>query len=361
MKVAVLWTKLSGYMNSCLRALAETPGVELFVAYQEATPDAPFSNDQFQWMPRRYAYASQPNERQLVAELDTFRPEVMIVASWHLSAYRAACRRFRNRAVRVCAMDNQWEGTLKQWLGVLTSPLMVRKLFDATFVAGERQAVFARRLGFTQDRVWRGMYSCDVNRFEPVYRQRQTANSSPDVFLYVGRLSPEKGFDTLLAAYRLYREQSRNPWPLLIAGEGPLRNQLEGVPGVNLLGFIQPAALPEVFGQASCFVLPSHWEPWGVVIHEAAASGLPIICTSLCGAAVHLVQDGYNGYLTESGDAQSLAQALRRVASLDVATRRKMSEASYSLSLQFSPERWAKYVRLRGSEMIGRLGQEIGN
>jgi glycosyltransferase involved in cell wall biosynthesis len=362
MKVAVLWTKLSGYLNSCLHALAQIPDVELLVSYEAPAADAPFRADQFRWLTNVYSYQGSPRESGLLPLLRSFNPDLLVVASWHLPAYRAACRELQGRAVRVCCMDNQWEGTLKQWIGAATAPWFVQRLFDVAFVAGERQSVFAGKLGFSQDRIWRGLYACDLNRFAASYEYRRARNGqSSGSFLCVGRLSPEKGFDTLLAAYKLYREQQTNPWPLLVAGEGPLRKQLEGVPGVKLLGFIQPDELPDIFSRAGCFVLPSHWEPWGVAIHEAAASGLPIICTSSCGAAVHLVQDGDNGYLTESGNVQGLARAMRRFTNLDEPERKAMGEASHLLSLQFSPERWARYLHERSLEIIPELAGRRSN
>lgn len=352
MKVAVLWTKLSGYLNSCLRALAEIEDVELFVAYQAATSDAPFADEQFKWFSNYYRYETTPATSELLPRLHSFKPDVMLVSSWHIAGYRAVCGEFRNRAVRVCCMDNQWEGTLKQWLGIATSPLYVQRLFDAAFVAGERQSTFARKLGFGQDRVWRGIYSCDHPAFSAAYKDRKTIASLPDSFLYVGRLSPEKGIDVLLDAYRLYQSRCPVPWSLIVAGEGPLRGDLEKVSGVKTIGFVQPDQLPLTFSQAGCLVLPSRWEPWGLVIHEACAAGLPVICTNACGAAVHLVQDGYNGFIAETGDPHSLARAFRRFTDLSTERRKAMGDASHLLSLQFTPERWATCVYDRGSEMM---------
>jgi glycosyltransferase involved in cell wall biosynthesis len=124
------------------------------------------------------------------------------------------------------------------------------------------------------------------------------------------------------------------------------------VEGVHFSGFVQPTELPGSFSQAGCFVLPSIWEPWGVVIHEACSAGVPVICTSSCGASVHLVQDGFNGLIVEPGSAASLARAFKQFASLSVEQRAAMGETSYQLSLQFTPQRWASTVCQRGKEMM---------
>ena len=61
MKVAFFWTRLSGYMNACLKELATRPGVELLVAHQSAADDAPFAADQFSWMTSQVEYKSEPD------------------------------------------------------------------------------------------------------------------------------------------------------------------------------------------------------------------------------------------------------------------------------------------------------------
>ena len=100
--------------------------------------------------------------------------------------------------------------------------------------------------------------------------------------------------------------------------------------------------MPNVFAEASVFVLPSRKEPWGVVVHEAATTGLPIICSDACGAAVHLIHDGYNGFVFESGNVSDLARCLLTISQLDEHKRKVMSRRSWELSKQYTPDRWAE-------------------
>src|SRR6266849_5184859 len=105
MKIAVLWTHFSGYLSACLRALAERPGIELFVSFQSNSKEAPYADSTSSWISRRYIYDETPGER-LLELLQEFQPDVMLVTSWHVNRYRAACRQF-SHALRVCCMDNQ--------------------------------------------------------------------------------------------------------------------------------------------------------------------------------------------------------------------------------------------------------------
>ena len=147
----------------------------------------------------------------------------------------------------------------------------------------------------------------------------------------------------LVEAYRRYRARRRDPWPLVVCGTGPLAASLAGVEGIEARGFVQPGDLPAVFADATCLVLPSTFEPWGIVVHEAAAAGLAIICSTAVGASSRFLVDGYNGVLVPPGDAKALAAALDIVSDpgTPLAT---FSGRSSELARQFTPERWARYL-----------------
>jgi len=335
-----------------MHALADTDGVELFVANIMASAEAPFDETMFAWIEDRYQWEGAVKAEMLISKLDEFCPDVILCANWHNSGYRKVLRHFERKAVRIFASDRPWLGRPKQWLGVFTSKFYLHPLCDAFFVAGERQAVFAQKLGFAQGRILRGLYSCDHAKFAAMYFERKRETLESCSFVFVGRLSPEKGIEVLVEAYRQYRTIANDPWPLKCYGTGPLQNLVEGVEGIECKGFCQPDDLPAELSQASCLVLPSLFEPWALVVHEAAATGLPLIISDAVGASVHLVQDGYNGYVVETGDSNELASAMLRFASLSQIDRNTMGERSYQLSLQFTPERWAEMLVNKARELM---------
>src|SRR5260370_5765456 len=104
------------------------------------------------------------------------------------------------------------------------------------FVTGEREAVWARKMGYAEDRIWRGLYTCDVDAFAKAPADLSRPGKR---FLYAGRLSKEKGIDTLRRSYELYRRGPPHPPPLGNAGAGPLRPALQGTPGVVLKGILE--------------------------------------------------------------------------------------------------------------------------
>lgn len=341
MRIAVLWQSMSGYFSASLRALARMPGVEICLAYRSAHPDAPFEPTSFDWIRPQYSWGREPSVPRLDSLLSDFEPDAVLVSSWHIRGYRAALRRLGKPATRVLCMDNQWLGTPKQWLGRFTWRLYIRPLFDLAFVPGDRQAAFANRLGFRNGHILRGLNCADTEAFTapPDYSGHRDRS-----FLFVGRLVESKGISLLIAAYRHYRELSPNPWPLKIAGHGPLLSALVGTPGVELLGFVQPDDLPRTMWATTSLVLPSRFEPWGVVVHEATAAGLIPICSERVGAAVHLVQDGYNGYIVPDNSPKELAVAMNRISRKSRPELEIMQEASRRMSMQLTPDRWGHYL-----------------
>lgn len=245
---------------------------------------------------------------------------------------RAFGRRLRRlgRPV-VCAIDNPWKGSGRQWLGVMTAPFYLRPMANIAWVAGAAQARFARRLGFPV--VAEGLYCADIEAYAG---DRPLAEREP-ALLFTGRLVTDKGIDLLLAAYRQYRDQVAEPLELWLAGTGPLAGLAEQQPGVRALGFVQPAALPALMARCQALVLPSRVENWGVVIHEAAAAGLPVLASRACMAAGRFVRDGVSGFVYEAGSVPALLVAMRQFHELDRRERQLMSRQSKDLALTWSP------------------------
>ena len=353
MRIGILWTRLSGYLNACLKELASRDGVELFVAHQAPALDAPFNESQFAWIQNRFMWRTTSELEGLGEKLQKFDPEVLVFAGWSVPVYRSIARSSKGKRLRIMTMDNCWLGTPKQKLATAIASYYLRPLADKVWLPGERQALFARKLGFEQHAILRGLYSCDDRRVETLYKDRLASELAvPRAFLFVGRFVQNKGIDTLAEAYAMYRANSPNPWPLICCGEGPLRPLLENNPGVQLEGFLQPDQLLSRFRSAGCLVLPSNLEPWAVVVHEAASAGLLILASENVGAAVHLVQDHYNGYIFGGKDIHGLASLMGQVSAKSDNRLNEMSRASHSLSRQFSLTRWVDTLLDAASQSV---------
>lgn len=161
--------------------------------------------------------------------------------------------------------------------------------------------------------------------------------------LFVGRLVAEKGVFDLLEAYAKLESRLRSEVGLVFAGDGVAREKLvrqskQIAPGsVWFPGFAQREDLAGLYALADALVLPTHSDPWGLVINEAMACGLPIIVSNVAGCAADLVKDGHNGYVVPPQDAAKLSAAIGSLfGKPDL--RQKMSVRSLERIRNFSPD-----------------------
>ncbi|HMN60307.1 MAG TPA: glycosyltransferase family 4 protein, partial [Anaerolinea sp.] len=168
---------------------------------------------------------------------------------------------------------------------------------------------------------------------------RRVKSRSELQVLFVGNLMPRKGLGTLLEALALARNARIH---LRVVGRRDVDaaytqqvdRQVERLglaKRVNFLGAVEDARLVEEMKDADALVVPSQYEGFGIVYLEGMGFGLPAVGGSLGGAG-EIIQDGANGLLVESGDAQGLAEGLERLADraclleMSLAARRRFAE-----------------------------------
>jgi glycosyltransferase involved in cell wall biosynthesis len=368
MKILVLHSRLSGYYAACL-TLLRSAASKMKVVARSNQQDAPFDE-------ALLATLGEVVERESLSDHDLLQlaselnPDVVLVAGWADPGYVKVCRKLKAKEVLVISgCDTQWKGSLRQYLASAISPWHVQKFIDVLWVSGERQRQLAAKLGYTGANCWDGYYACDWNLFSDEADKRfqevksglsaingisagtelSSDNKPPSdfsprrfrSFCFVGRYAPEKGLDTLAEAYKIYASQVEQPWRLFCAGKGVCRDVLLAA-GAEDRGFVQPQDLPGFFLEADCFILPSRFEPWGVVVQEAAATGLPLIVSEACGAGVHLLRDRWNGRSFAAGEAAQLAESMLWMHGQTSEQLQSMGCNSLELSKQYTPERWVQ-------------------
>jgi glycosyltransferase involved in cell wall biosynthesis len=150
---------------------------------------------------------------------------------------------------------------------------------------------------------------------------RRSLNLSPGrpIILYAAKLIDVKRPQDLLTAYKLLSSDGeREPEPyLLFVGDGVLRSSLEaqaqetGWQSIRFLGFRNQSELPAIYDLCDVFVLPSKFEPWGLVINEVMNAGKALVVSDRVGCAPDLVKDEENGRTFPVGDVKALADAIR--------------------------------------------------
>ena len=335
-RILLLWSPLADYTIACFKKLADKKNIELYIIHQPVESDAPYNSLDLSFFRRNFQYQKE-NEKELETFCLRLRPDIIMMTSWNYPFYMSIAKKCKkNGSFVLSSFDGQWRSTLKQRIGILISPFFLKPAIHNFFVPGDRQANFARKLGYKNP--LQGYYSARTDSFDI------TNNGElPRRFIFVGRLVPDKGIQFLVEAYKSYRKQVNNPWELIVVGKGKLRPLLENIEGIQLKEFVQPKELPALFSNASCLVLPSTFEPWGVVIHEAVTSGLAVICSHECGASTMFVRDGQNGYIVNP-DTASLTKAMQKISSKTATELNEMSMTSKSLASLWTTDKWADYV-----------------
>jgi glycosyltransferase involved in cell wall biosynthesis len=199
-------------------------------------------------------------------------------------------------------------------------------------------------------------------------------------FLASNRFVERKNLGRLIQAYAKYAESFQQGgvgsiWPLVLLGDGELRGDLEALCGelglkttmgfshggtehtegknlklnsyklktskecglVVFPGFRQIGELPGFYAEAGAFVHPALEEPWGLVINEAMASGLPVLSSRNVGAAEELVVEGKTGYLFDPSSVEEMARALAKIVGMEPEERLAMGRAAYERVERMAP------------------------
>ncbi|SFF08724.1 glycosyltransferase family 4 protein [Thermophagus xiamenensis] len=339
MTILFQYTELASYFLAGVRELVQQ-GHAVHIVRWPVNKEAPF---RFTFPEGVTVYERQDyNTRQLVALVRTIRPDLIITSGWVDKGYLQVCRKFKETIPTVMSMDNHWLGTARQQVMRLAAPLLLHRFFTHAWVPGAPQKHYALKLGFRPERIAEGFYCADVDHFSGAAPDRCEASPFPRKLIYVGRYVHQKGLDLLFPAFMELQKETPNDWELWCAGTGDLYDQRPTHPKIKHLGFLQPDELKETLKGAGVFVLPSRFEPWGVVVHEMAAAGFPMICSSAVGAATRFLEDGKNGYLFQNESRADLKQALKRMMSLSDEELRTMARHSHKLGMSYTPKMWAE-------------------
>ncbi len=336
--VVFLYTELAGYIRVCLESLAST-GIEVHVFAYPVNPEAPFHFDTGDSLCHYYDRSGIPDD-QLLSRVAALSPSIIVCSGWIDRGYLDVCRNMRARSRTVLALDNQPPVNLKSWLSLIRSRLFYKSLFHFAWVPGDLQVQYAGMLGFSEKEIFQGFYAIDSTKYKRIYEHRP-ALPFPKRFVYMGRYVDYKGIRELWQAFATARVPG---WELWCAGHGPLFDKRMVHDGINHLGFVQPAEIDTFVGQGGVFILPSHKEPWGVVVHEFAAAGYPIICSESVGSASAFIREGINGFLVKPKNVKVLRAAMEKIAALSDEELASMAKESSAAAGSFTIKQWVETV-----------------
>ena len=270
--------------------------------------------------------------RRIAAKLDELRPSAVVVCGYGDAAHRYVIRHCHRHHIPVLLwadsnIRSEPSRGLRRALKHLLLPRLLRQC-SAVLPWGTLGRQYFLKYGVPENRIFTVPAEPDYALIEntppaAIEAARQSLQLDPNRhrILFVGRLAPEKRVDLLLAAFA-HIAPGRPEWDLLIVGDGPLRDSLQASvppplrPRITWAGAMTtPETLAPMYHLAHLFVLPSDHEPWGIVVNEAAAAGLPLVLSDIVGAGGDLLTEGVNGSIFPHGDAESLSPILANMTS----------------------------------------------
>ena len=197
--------------------------------------------------------------------------------------------------------------------------------YDLTLVSSTVTAEKLKQMGINNLQ-YANLLGFDAGKFGPGLRaegffERRYGLTDFDrkvKLIFLGRLTPDKGWAFTLRTFeRLVKMVDPDRFAVLIAGDGPMRSQIEGhlsrfIPSVHLFGRVPPADVPAILANSDVHVTASEKEARGLTILEAFAVGIPAIAPR-AGGVVENIRDGENGFLYAPQDCEDFAEKLKRL------------------------------------------------
>lgn len=242
--------------------------------------------------------------------------------------------------------DTQLPLALAAWKRLIKASVypLLFKVPSVFFPGGSRQAEYLRHYGVSEEKIVPSQMTVDVCQIQTrcselgiqgrnKIRQELKINQNDMVFIFVGRLVAHKGLNDLLAAFEQVSKHYTQAH-LLVVGDGPEANRMlvasQANSAVHPLGRLDQDGVIGMLNASDVAVVPSHFEPWGLVVNEAMAAGLPVIASDRVGAVDDLVRHGQNGIVFPARDHHMLVSAMEYLYK-NPDKRREFAEAGRAL------------------------------
>jgi glycosyltransferase involved in cell wall biosynthesis len=339
------------YMLEVLKALAELVDLNVLFCSQTGTrgmawapgEELPFEHHVVDGVALRSDVPGRPDyflSPRLLGALARGRADAVVSFGFGIpSAYAAIhCRLRRSPLIIYSDGTSEYEATLG-WHHTVARAILLRAA-SACVAKSKPAAERFVELGVAPERVFLAPHSSTLDHLWRIARARDYEGSGRFTVLTAGRLVPHKGVDKLFHAAAKARE--RHPEiKLVVAGSGPEDESLRRLAielglDVEFAGFVDHREMPRRYAEADAFAFPTLEDPFGIVLLEAAAAGLPLIASPHGGATRDLITDPEAGLVVDPSDTAGFAAALADLAD-DPARRRSLGQRAHAATLGRSP------------------------
>lgn len=226
---------------------------------------------------------------------------------------------------------------------------LIIKQFDGYFNFGTLSENYILSLGISPEKMLVKRNCVDNKALKEIYlkhkvdriEQQKLLNLASKNFIFVGRLIDYKNLFLFLEAFQLAKQTSDEDWGVIILGDGELKTELrqfvlnKNIPNISFQQGVSWEKVPKYLALSDVLVLPSYSEPWGLVVNEAMACGLPVIVSQKCGCAIDLVKNKKNGFTFNPNNQQELLAYLLKFMNKEVDSK-QMGDVSEQIIQDYS-------------------------
>ncbi|MBE3128358.1 MAG: glycosyltransferase family 4 protein [Actinobacteria bacterium] len=262
--------------------------------------------------------------RKVMVTIWQYNPDVIITAGYDSLAYWQAflyCKIFKKKYILWNESSLLSIGSVRGIRGLLKRFIIKG---SSNYVAfGTKAKEYLEFLGANPKNVFTSVNTVDLEYFRgKILKFKKDRNLLAErreypkiLFLYVGQLIKRKGVIQILSAFDILKDDEIG---LLIIGDGPEEKNLmkfckeNTIKNVFFEGYCQQSELPKYYALADVFILSSFLEVWGLVVNEALASGLYVLCSKYAGVAYDLIKEGWNGEIFDSNNIDEFVKSIKQ-------------------------------------------------
>lgn len=335
-KILILYDEIMGYIESGIVLFANRyKGVDLHVFERDF---AKITN--YKVSPENnYTYYKKSeycNYKSFFEKCVDISPDLLIVSGRVDNQYLKIAKYFKSNIFTVTIQDTQFENTLKQRIQIWLSKILYKKYFSGYWGCGISGTYFAQRLGFKRDSIFRNAYSANTDLFKYEFNQYNKKK-----ILFVGRLVAVKNVKFLISNFIKANKLNNDEWDLIIIGDGSIDKAILSQKNIQYYKSMSQLELQNFVGNVDIFCLPSLVEPWGVVVHEFASRGLPLLLSKNVGSASEFLINGYNGFSFDPESSEDFIEKLSYLMKFSTDDLSQLGQHSIILAKRISTEIWA--------------------
>lgn len=337
--IVICWEQLPIYAARSIGAFVESSSEEVVVL---RVPTSRFPIKGAAEMTKTRVVDVAFNDERSLRQILGAMPDVFVCGGWGEKSFLRWMDEVHAATgkVIVCTdepmRDRGWRERLRKW----RFKWMLQRRIDRLFVAGQGGVLkFAGWYGFPPEKVVTGLYAGDPKLFY----DGAALPGRDKRFIYVGHYDANKNVVAMCEAFRRASAKVGGDWSLDVYGGGPLESQLKQFEDANLRvhGYVNADQLGPMYREARCFVLGSHAEQWGVVVHEACLSGCLLLLSNHVGSRFDFAKEE-NSVLFDPNSTEDFARGFETIMRMTDEQQLLAQRKSVELGQQFSPQVFAQ-------------------